>query len=333
MKEMHERGIDGATADKRQIPLFSTEYLARCAEILRLINTQVICGYESGVRTAPNTSAVLSLITQDIGLTRVNQEDAAIVQHSQAVLLGRPRSLLIATLADGCGGAEGGEVASAIACSRIQQVALAGMLRALLSQNPEFSVFSTAAIQDTAFGAANRSILGQANEDSSLAGMASTGVSCIVMESYAHIAWAGDSRLYAYRDSSITQVTSDHNRAQILVEEGVIGPEDACRHPARSHLTNAIGTHDEDEGIPDCTIWHLHAGDLLILSSDGFHEGLTNEEMTAACVHFLQPPVTYESLRALARTLETSSLGRYGDDNLTAIFLYFNHLPNAKQGK
>ena len=325
MKQSYDRsrGTSTGIPQERCIP---TDYLCECARALTRGNVPAPAtpGYDQ--------AQVISLITQDIGLDRSNQEDAAIVQYYEGLLLGKRRSLIVATLADGCGGAYGGEVASAIACAKIQQVVLAGMQRIMVDENPNFTVFAAATIHDCAFAAANRSILGQADEDPSLTGMASTGVCCIAIDSYAYIAWAGDSRLYVYRNGSLTLVTHDHNRAQTLVDEGIITPEDASRHPGRSHLTNALGTHDSDEGIPECAVWNLCAGDLLILSSDGFHEGLTATEISTTCAEYLRPPVAQEDLRIIAKTLETESMGQYGSDNLTAVFIYFGSLPQATKG-
>jgi protein phosphatase len=230
-------------------------------------------------------------------------------------MLDQNSDFYVGVLADGCGGSLGGEIASDLACSTIEAYLIAAL------SAPE-SWRSMEKVLRIAFAMANRSIIERAVADPTLQDMASTAVCVVVTGSLVYVAWAGDSRLTVWRTDAIHHVTKDHNRAQTLVDAGIITAEEAMLHPGKSHLTNALGIHEDDDAIPELTTFRIQAGDLLVLSSDGFHEGLTDAATARVCATHLAPPVTADSLRVLARTLESESLAHYGGDNLTAILMH-----------
>ena len=311
-------------------------YLRKCAE--SLVGTGLFRGRgpmvpfttpakPAEVMLAPSDQPIAVAIIQHLGLCRENQEDAAVLVHLQSRVLNQEMDFHVGVLADGCGGMSGGEVASGIACSRIEASLVADLCRPEACQNAISVEQTVIPALRTAFAAANRGILERAVDEPVLRHMASTAVCVVVVGSCAYVAWAGDSRLTICRGDSILHITRDHNRAQILVDAGIITPDEAAAHPGKSHLTNALGIHDDDEPIPELATWRLQPADLLVLSSDGFHEGLTDDTIARLCVAHLTPPVTTEALRVLARTMETESLAGYGGDNLTAILMYVQSVP------
>ena len=317
----YPKGVDAVQA-------VSSMYASRCACAVQqaYLHGQASSALSSTIapdsaESFPSTFVDFVLI-QNLGLDRSNQEDAARVGHHQIFCQGRFQSFDFAVLADGCGGMAGGEVASAISCDVLSRRTCAGVDVAMSQEGGSLTRTRVKGVFEHAFRSANDEIIHTASEYPTLHGMASTGVCALVHGDIIDVAWAGDSRAELYRAGKAIHATTDHNRAQALVNAGILTPEEAAGHPGRSHLTNALGTHDDEAAIPEVTRWILVPGDLVVLSSDGFHEGISSALMAQVCAAYLTPPVGAESLRAMARVLECESLRAYGGDNLTAAFMY-----------
>lgn len=278
---------------------------------------------------ALHSTVIDFVVIQNLGLDRSNQEDAARIGHHHIFCQGQCQSFDLAVLADGCGGMDGGEVASAISCDILSRRTCAGVEASMSQRCGHLTRDRMKVVFDEAFRSANDEIIQAASETSILHGMASTGVCALVHGDVIDIAWAGDSRAQLYRAGKAINATTDHNRAQALVNAGILTPEEAAVHPGRSHLTNALGTHIDKDPIPDVTRWILAPGDLVLLSSDGFHEGISPSMMAQVCAAYLIPPVRMENLRTMARVLESESLRAYGGDNLTAVFMYVRKTASA----
>ncbi len=89
--------------------------------------------------------------------------------------------------------------------------------------------------------------------------------------------WAGDSRLYRYRDDELTQISQDHSQVNEMVARGLLSPEEAENHPASNVITRAVGA--TDTLYLDVTVLELRKGDVYILCSDGLYGALSHEEM------------------------------------------------------
>ena len=95
-----------------------------------------------------------------------------------------------------------------------------------------------------------------------------TCVACVVQDSIAYWAHAGDSRLYALRGGRILGVTRDHSRVQRMVEDGVITAEAAVHHPARNRIFSCLGGSSAPQ-IDFSKKTPLMTGDIILLCSDG----------------------------------------------------------------
>ena len=93
---------------------------------------------------------------------------------------------------------------------------------------------------------------------------------------------AGDSRLYHFRDGEIVNRTKDHSVVQALVDAGELDPEDQRDHDASHRILRALG--DADDANPDVLdpAVSVKPGDAFLLCSDGFWEGVTEEQMLDA---------------------------------------------------
>lgn len=266
-------------------------------------------------------SEILFCIRQHLGYDRENQEDSAAQIHLQCLSNGRLEDVRGFVEADGCGGNEGGELASAEAvtavvnsiCGQVSSTSTPG----ILCRSDE----ARELLLEGAFEDANAAIFQRVAAQPAFKGAASTAVCLLLTGGKASVAWVGDSRCFLYRDGALTRLTTDHNRAQCLVDAGILTPEEVHTHPARNHLTKALGMRPEV--FPDISHGDIKPGDLYLLTTDGFHEGLTSEQICEACrLHLAAKSVTQDTLCSLAAALEEESLSGYGTDNLTATFIY-----------
>jgi protein phosphatase len=227
----------------------------------------------------------------DVGCVRSRNEDAQRVHPGESHERG---SLCI--VADGMGGAAGGEVASGIAVEKVQQIYYANGTTGTPAQ-----------ALGSALEAANVAIYLKSEEDASLAGM---GTTCTAIGIVGRALWwghVGDSRAYRAHDGSIEQLTRDHSLAAELERQGGSGGAPAR---ARNVLTRCLGVREAvrvDVGGPV----PLGIGDVVVLCSDGLSNQVEPAEILDA-VTSLPPDGACRSLVRLARL-------RGGPDNITVL--------------
>ena len=212
-------------------------------------------------------------------------------------------------VADGMGGAEGGERASALAVGALRTFVEDGFRSFLHHGRLEEKAVHRELRE--AFEHVDRIILHRAATDPKLAGMGTTVTMAYVVGTVAHMVHAGDSRVYLHRGGELRRLTRDHTLVQNLVDHGTITPEDARVHPHRNVVTNVLG--GPHEGVdPDVVRIDLGDGDLLILCSDGLTEPVDDAEIAAILGREPEPGRAAEALVAEA-------LRRGGPDNITVV--------------
>ena len=200
-------------------------------------------------------------------------------------------------VADGMGGHNGGETASAGARD--------GVLELLSGKKPEQSALRTA------IGAVNRRLYLRQLEDESLSGMGTTLTLAWFAPDAVLIGHVGDSRAYRLRDGKLTQVTDDHSVVAELVRGGMLTPEQAASHPMRNVITRAVGT---EEGVEtDLLREQRRKGDLWLICSDGLY-GMVGDDAIASALSSL--PMDKAADRLLSSALEAG-----GRDNISFIIL------------
>ncbi len=155
------------------------------------------------------------------------------------------------------GGHAGGDVASSLAIRRLTE----------LDQPFGSPAQQEHAIRDSLADTAAELIDTVARRPE-LAGMGTTVSALVMVDDYAVIGHIGDSRIYLYRDDTLTQITADHTFVQRLVDSGRITPEEARYHPRRSVLMRVLGDMDPDPEV-DSFIMPTQDGDRWLLCSDG----------------------------------------------------------------
>jgi len=215
-------------------------------------------------------------------------------EHNEDSLLQRPEVGLWA-VADGMGGLERGEWASAEVVAALKSAPISGGFE------------EDARRAGDAIHAANRKI----HQESEASGdrIGSTVVALLVNGRQFAVLWAGDSRAYLLRDGQLHRLTRDHTQVQELVDGGLLSPEDALNHPMSHVLTRAAGVEPglEIDAIAD----EAEVGDVFLLCSDGLY-GVVSDAEIALALGLAHLPAACDRLIEL-------SLARGGPDNVTLI--------------
>lgn len=230
----------------------------------------------------------LSAAASHVGKIRSNNQDSGYAGEYLFVV------------ADGMGGHAGGDVASALAIQSIAHVdrrfdsaadAAEALRSALLEANHELA--------ETVF------------EHPELAGMGTTVSSIVRVGDQLALAHIGDSRIYRWREGTLTQITKDHTFVQRLVDSGRITAEEAAIHPRRSVLMRVLGDVDLTPEI-DIDVLDTRAGDRWLICSDGL-SGYVAESRLAELL--AEHPDAVVAIQALI----DESLDNGAPDNVTAV--------------
>lgn len=227
-----------------------------------------------------------SVARTHVGCRRKLNEDA---------VLSRPG---LWAIADGMGGHDSGEVASALVVSLLDAAAGQATLGERLGA-------AGAAIHD-----ANMRLYKMAGgEDGRTIG---TTVVAIATDSRKFAClWAGDSRAYRVHAGRLEQLTRDHSLVQSLVDSGDLSPEAAVNHPNANVITRAVGSEatlelDEVEGP-------VALGDTFLLASDGLTRLLSPGELLAG--------LQTQDIAAQADRFLEMCLARGAPDNVSLVIV------------
>jgi len=105
----------------------------------------------------------------------------------------------------------------------------------------------------------------------------STVVVLLAYGSHAVALWAGDSRIYRYRQGELTQLTRDHSQVEELVARGVITRAQAEHHPLSNVITRAVGVAKNLE--LESRLFEVQTGDVFLLCSDGLYKEANDNEI------------------------------------------------------
>ncbi len=199
-------------------------------------------------------------------------------------------------VADGMGGARGGEIASRVAATALGET---------VDGNGEQRVI--ALVQK-----ANRQVFDRAREDADASGMGTTITVALVEDGVVAIGHVGDSRAYLIRDHKVEQLTEDHSLVAELVRSGRLSPEEAEIHPQRSVITRALGT-DPDVDVDSFSV-EAKAGDVFLICSDGLTSMIDDETILG----IVEP--RRDDLNAAAKELIGAANRSGGEDNITVVF-------------
>ncbi|MFN2591000.1 MAG: Stp1/IreP family PP2C-type Ser/Thr phosphatase [Actinomycetota bacterium] len=226
-------------------------------------------------------------VRTDVGRIRERNEDAYLVREP------------LFAVADGMGGHQGGDVASAMMLDALEGLDLPadGALDALLD----------------GIKRANADVLRRGESDRALRGMGTTLTAVITDEEKGYVAHVGDSRAYLLRDGSIQRLTRDHTLVERMVEEGRLRPEQARNHPQQNILTRVLGV-DDDVEVDDLTLDPIQPGDRILLCTDGLTHMVDDDRIEQILKDEADP-------QSAADELVEEAIGAGGEDNVTVIVL------------
>ncbi len=197
----------------------------------------------------------------DIGKIRPHNEDAVKIYKNQ--------NCTIVVIADGMGGHEAGEVASAMVLNIIEEhfnedlifndsEVLRKWLKQLLQQ-------------------VNENILSYIEEHHLSHGMGTTAIVAVMTESFIAFAHIGDSRAYVLSHDQLRQITKDHTFVRKLVEEGKLSEQEAKNHPHRNIIMNALGVNKSLTF--DYLVLERYQLDAILLCTDGLTSMVDDQEI------------------------------------------------------
>ena len=245
-----------------------------------------------------------SFARTDRGRVRQNNEDSIHLWNGEYNVL--------AVVADGMGGAVAGEEASRIAIETIQEKLNSDNYRKP-GDYQDYDAGELSELLEDAVREANANILSRVGDAPELKGMGTTVTMAFARRGSVILAHVGDSRAY-YVDSgdhSIQQLTTDHSFVQALVDAGHLAPEDAKGHPMENVLYRALG-QAEDLDVDLIRDIYIHAGDRLVLCSDGLTRHVDPDEISDAALSTDDPNRIGDKLIELANS-------RGGKDNISVI--------------
>jgi PPM family protein phosphatase len=259
----------------------------------------------------------------DRGRSRDNNEDQFVIAELiramtiRATSLPQPGTLVgravrghLFVVADGMGGHNAGEEASALAVTTIEDFILNTLCWFFRLQGDTLITEMQQAVR-----AADERIFAEAERRPGLRGMGTTVTLAYVVDDLLYAVHAGDSRLYIVRGGTLYQITSDHTLVGELVRSQVLDPEAASTHPMRNVITNAVG--GDRKGVqPEVHKISLEPDDIALLCSDGLTEMVPDADIAAILAGEPDPAVACRKL--VDRANEAG-----GIDNITAIVARF----------
>lgn len=222
-----------------------------------------------------------------VGLKRKINEDSVFADPERGLWV----------VADGMGGHEAGEIASAMVVDALRALPTTGDL-------DELAAGAVEAVQRV-----NRELIALARSSERQQTIGTTVVGLAVAEGAFRCFWMGDSRAYLLRDGEIRRVSHDHSLVQNLVDAGMLRPEEAESHANANLITRAVGVAEQAE--VDIAAGEAMAGDRFVLASDGLTRVVPDDEIAAE----LRRGSTAEA----ADMLIDMVLARGAPDNVTLI--------------
>ena len=252
----------------------------------------------------------------NVGLIRQNNEDNFVVSSDLSTSewlipqagpyadLGEFGALLV--VADGMGGANAGEVASAIAVETIQKNFIPEKLKEAIEDDKSIQEFMKKVVKQ-----ADLNILHRSKEDPSTQGMGTTIVMAWILGDKAYVCWCGDSRCYVLnKRNGLVQLSKDHSYVQELVDKGELSPELMHDHPMSNVITRCLGDVD-NRANPETRIYQLHDGDIIMLCSDGLCGLCHDEQILDVMINHHEDPMECKN------ELISAALSCGGYDNVT----------------
>jgi len=254
-------------------------------------------------RQAPPSSKLTLGCASDVGQVRHHNEDVLLTLETSQLGDQAIDTLGWFALADGMGGHQSGEKASALAVRVVTHSLLTEILRPYLFNEPrDASQPSLSEVLVNAVQAANKAVHDKVPDGG-------TTLTCaLVLGSRLYLAHVGDSRAYLFAGDKLRQITRDHSLVDRLVELGQISSDEALNHPQRNVLYRAVGQGEALE--VDTYVESLPSYYRLLLCCDGLWGMVGDDQLTQVIRSASTPQEACDRLVELANAAG-------GKDNIT----------------
>lgn len=183
----------------------------------------------------------------------------AVRLENQDCLISRPE-LGIYAVADGAGGHDNGRLAAETVIEAIADIAAPLAAQDLLNEARRRLATAHARLADS--------------------GNSASTVAVLMLDGrYFLCLWAGDSRIYIWRQGELLQLTRDHSLVQEMIEAGTLKPHQARTHPSSNVITQAVGAGSGDLQLEKRT-GEMSPGDRFLLCTDGLNKTLDDDEIS-----------------------------------------------------
>jgi len=236
----------------------------------------------------------------DVGMKRQRNEDNYLINDELGLFV----------VADGMGGHVGGEYASQIAVTTVEEVIANIRDEKTVASNG--TALREMLVQEKlkyAIRLAGKRIYERAQEDSEFRGMGTTALVIYMTDDKGFVAHVGDSRAYRVRPDGVVQLTEDHSLVNEQIKAGLINRDAAKSHKLRNIITRSLGYQEEVE--IDTSVLDLERGDMYLLCSDGLSNLVEDNE--------LLDMVHENTFQEATRRLVDLANRRGGDDNITCV--------------
>ena len=234
----------------------------------------------------------------DTGHVRDKNEDSILVHADENVWI----------VADGMGGHHAGDFASQTITNNLSLFKQHASLDDSILLLEENILNSNSVIRKKSYKLGRSATIG------------STVVCVYVWKNLLFTFWAGDSRLYRYREGNLERLTEDHSYVEELVRMGKIEARDAEEHPAANVVLKAVGI--DDNLCLDFEYFEVQQDDIYIICTDGLYKDLEETEITPIIES------NPENMTELSQALLTASLDAGGTDNTSIITLKMHQKVN-----
>jgi protein phosphatase len=198
------------------------------------------------------------------------------------------------------GGAAAGDIASKIGTETLYD--------AMMAATPLYDAAGAQEALLSAIATANRAILDFARNNPGKRGMGTTLTAALIFGHDIYIVHIGDSRAYLRRGRTLTQLTTDHSIVGQMIASGQLTPEQGRSYEHRNVLLQALGVQPVIQ--PELVHVSLHAGDVLLLCSDGLTGPLEDPRI-------LELMLKYQDPVRCCRALTEAACAAGGPDNVT----------------
>jgi PPM family protein phosphatase len=241
------------------------------------------------------------------GTGRENNQDAIHITPNLELLI----------VADGVGGERAGELASTTAIHEI------------IKQSDNWPISGDddlfQQLVDEALHRASRVIAELIKIDPEFRGAATTMTLALRVDDHLFVANVGDSRAYRLRNQQLQQLTVDDSWVEILVRTGSLTREEARSHPQRNVILSSLGGDDFEADTVQVGVMSLQDGDRFLISSDGIHDVLADDEL--AELLGLPQPVDVIADRLIDRAVQAG-----GRDDVSVVVLAVSRQEPAAPG-